>query len=63
MDVVELVCGRERKRKLEKISLSNHIIRCRKGDMSRGILFISRSRCKASVSLQVDDSTEVSNST
>ena len=38
MEMVELVCGVEQKRKLEKIALSNDAIRCRISDMSQDIL-------------------------
>ena len=38
MDMVELVCGVEQKRKLEKIALSNDTVRCRISDMSQDIL-------------------------
>ena len=38
MDMVELVCGEEQKRKLEKIALSNDTVRCRISDMSHDIL-------------------------
>jgi len=38
MDMVELVCGVEQKRKLEKIALSNDTVRCHISDMSQDIL-------------------------
>ena len=64
MKMVELVCGKEQKRKLEKIALSNNTIRCRISDMSQDILNQVADEIRASkarVSLQLDESTNVSN--
>ena len=66
MEMVELVCGVERKRKLEKIALSNDAIRCQINDMSQDILNQVADEIRASkarISLQLDQSTDVSNCT
>ena len=64
MEMIELVCGVEQKRKLEKIALSNDTIRCRISDMSQDILNQVADEIRASkarISLQLDESTDVSN--
>ena len=64
MEIIELVCGVEQKRKLEKIALSNDTIRCRISDMSQDILNQVADEIRASkarISLQLDESTDVSN--
>ena len=64
MDMVELVCGVEQKRKLEKIALSNDTVRCRISDMSQDILNQVADEIlasKAKISIQLDESTDVSN--
>ena len=64
IEMVELVCGVEQKRKLEKIALSNDTIRCRISDMSQNILNQVADEIRASkarISLQLDESTDVSN--
>ena len=62
MDMVELVCGVEQKRKLEKIALSNDTVRCRISDMSQDILNQVADEIlasKAKISIQLDESTDV----
>ena len=64
MDMVELVCGVEQKRKLEKIALSNDTVRCRISDMSQDILNQVADEIlvsKEKISIQLDESTDVSN--
>ena len=64
MDMVELVCGVEQNRKLEKIALSNDTVRCRISDMSQDILNRVADEIRASkakISIQLDESTDVSN--
>ena len=64
MDMAELVCGVEQKRKLEKIGLSNDTVRCRISDMSHDILNQIADEIRASkakISIQLDESTDVSN--
>ena len=64
MEMVELVCGVEQKRKLEKIALSNDTIRCRISDMSQDILnqVVDKIRgSKARINFQLDESTDMSN--
>ena len=64
MEMVELVCGVEQKRKLEKIAFSNDTIRCRISDMSQDILNQVADEIQASkarISYQLDESTDVSN--
>jgi len=64
MDMVELVCRVEQKRKLEKIALSNVTVRCRISDMSQDILNQVADEIrtsKAKISIQLDESTDVSN--
>ena len=48
MGMVELVCGVEQKRKLEKIDLSNDTLRCRISDMSQDILNLVADEIRAS---------------
>ena len=63
MDMVELLCGGEQIRKLEKIALSNDTVRCRINDMSQDILNQVTDEIrssKAKISLQVDESTDAS---
>ena len=64
MEMVELVCGVEQKRKLEKIALSNDTIQCRISDMSQDILnqVVDEIRgSKARINFQLHESTDVSN--
>ena len=64
MDMVEHVCEKEQKKKIEKIFLPNDTVLCRISDMSQDILDLVAEEIranKARIILQLDGSTDVSN--
>ena len=60
VDMVELVCRKEQKKKIEKMCLSNNTVRRCISDISQDILDQVESS-QAKISLQLDESTDVSN--
>ena len=64
LEMVELVCGLEQRKKLEAVSLSNDVIRSRIVDISCNILKQIINELKASrffFSMQLDETTDISN--
>ena len=64
MDMVEFVRGKQQMKKIEKSFLSNDTVRRRISDMSQDIVYqveVEIRASKARISLQLDESTDVSN--